>query len=128
MYPLNPFFGASCRLLLAGCVVVFALSGCAPDEVETPPEPASTTEAVAPQEYTATGIVRAVTPSSSHATIAHDDIPGFMAAMTMPFALADTSLARSLTPGDSIRFVFTSGENGVVVQEVTRLGRAETVR
>jgi protein SCO1/2 len=35
-------------------------------------------------------------------TIAHEEIPDFMAEMTMPFKVKDPALLRSVTPGDSV--------------------------
>jgi protein SCO1/2 len=50
------------------------------------------------------GTVRAPLDNTGHVTIAHDDIPGLMPAMTMSFAVADPAGAVSLKPGDRVRF------------------------
>lgn len=42
--------------------------------------------------------------------IAHEDIPGFMPAMTMPFYVSDPAEAAALQPGDVVEFKFTVGE------------------
>jgi protein SCO1/2 len=51
------------------------------------------------------GQVVALDPASSLITIAHDRIPGFMEAMTMPFSIKDTALFRGVEVGDSVRGV-----------------------
>lgn len=54
--------------------------------------------------FSVQGTVRAPLDNTGHVTIAHDDIPGLMPAMTMSFAVADAAGAASLTPGDRVRF------------------------
>ncbi len=60
---------------------------------------------VAPTLYGAHGLVKSITPNRKHMIVAHGDIPGFMTAMTMPFAVADSALLSNVSPDDSIRFV-----------------------
>ena len=52
--------------------------------------------------YPIRGIVRAVNPDAGDVTIAHEAIPGFMGAMTMPFTVADRSLLDDVRPGDEV--------------------------
>jgi protein SCO1/2 len=54
--------------------------------------------------YPLKGRVVAVDPDRREVTIAHEDIPGFMPAMTMPFVVRgeDTLLLQSLSPGDEV--------------------------
>jgi protein SCO1/2 len=57
--------------------------------------------------FTVTGIVRS--PHADGAiTIEHDEIPGFMPAMTMPF-YADAADVAGLVPGDRVEFEFHVG-------------------
>ena len=51
------------------------------------------------------GQVVALEPASSLITIAHEKIPGFMEAMTMPFSIKDSALFRGVEEGDSVRGV-----------------------
>jgi protein SCO1/2 len=51
------------------------------------------------------GQVVALDPASSLITIAHDKIPGFMEAMTMPFSIKDSALFHGVEVGDSVRGV-----------------------
>ena len=55
--------------------------------------------------YHLRGQVVALEPASSLITIAHDKIPGFMEAMTMPFSIKDSALFRGVEVGDSVRGV-----------------------
>ena len=81
-------------------------------------EAAGASESVRGQSYAATGVVRSVTPSGSHAVIAHDDIPGFMDAMTMPFPVAAPEVMEGVVPGDTIGFRFTVGPDGILLRQV----------
>lgn len=51
------------------------------------------------------GQVVALDSASSLITIAHQKIPNFMEAMTMPFTIKDTALFRGVEVGDSVRGV-----------------------
>ena len=53
--------------------------------------------------YTVTGMVTAPMDGAT-VQVAHDEIPGFMPAMTMPFTLADATEGEGLRPGDLVRF------------------------
>ena len=55
--------------------------------------------------YHLKGQVVALDPASSLITIAHEKIPGFMEAMTMPFSVKDSVLFRGVKVGDSVRGV-----------------------
>lgn len=55
------------------------------------------------QEYEFTGKVVSVDKAERRVTVNHEAIPGFMDAMTMPFALRDSSYFDILQPGDDLR-------------------------
>lgn len=52
--------------------------------------------------YPVTGVVTAA-PADGRVMVAHDEIPGYMAAMTMPFAI-DPAAPPPVRPGDRVRF------------------------
>jgi len=79
--------------------------------------------AARPATYEATGVVRSVTPSGSHVVIRHEAIPGFMDAMTMPFAVADSVPVQDLRRDDRIRFTFEVGTQGPVIQTIEKAER-----
>jgi len=55
------------------------------------------------REYPITGHVLAVKADGAEITLRHDDIPGFMPAMTMPFKVKDPALARGRQVGDLVK-------------------------
>lgn len=54
------------------------------------------------QRYELSGKVISVDRDSRRLTIAHEEIPGFMQAMTMPFAVRDLSELEKVSPGDEV--------------------------
>lgn len=67
-----------------------------------------------------TGIVLTA-PEGRSVRIAHDEIPGYMAAMTMAFTLADGE-RDTLTPGDRVRFTLRTDQPGNLAEDVTVTG------
>jgi protein SCO1/2 len=57
------------------------------------------------KNYAAHGVVITLLPEDDQLVVAHDDIPGFMPAMTMNFYVADPKLFKNLEPGAEIDFV-----------------------
>ncbi len=47
---------------------------------------------------------RVLSIDSTGVTIRHDEIPGYMAAMTMHYPVADTAVLSGISPGDSVSF------------------------
>ena len=56
------------------------------------------------QTFNAAGLVKSVTSDSRQVVIAHEDIPGFMQAMTMEFAVKDPALLADIFPEDQVAF------------------------
>src|SRR2546428_10534698 len=54
--------------------------------------------------YTASGDVTAVDPAALQVTISHEDIPGLMRAMTMPFRVRSAEVLSGIAPGTRVRF------------------------
>src|SRR4051794_1088864 len=85
------------RRLAVACIALPALlsSGCGRTTARvSPPSDA--------REYRLVGTVRDVKEESGQVIIHHENIDGFMPAMTMPFALKDRSLFDDLRPGDEV--------------------------
>lgn len=71
--------------------------------------------------YTVTGTVVAA-PVGPSVDVAHDEIPGFMPAMTMPFALRHPEEGRHLVPGDRVRFTLRVGQQESWAEDVVVTG------
>jgi Cu/Ag efflux protein CusF len=73
--------------------------------------------AAAPREYRAEGVVRAVLPDISVVVITHDEIPGYMPAMTMAFR-ASREVHDGVKVGDTVRFTLRGTPPDVSVTEM----------
>lgn len=76
----------------------------------------------APREYELRGQVLAVDRERGELTIRHDDIKGFMPAMTMPFKVRDAALLEGRTPGDLVRATLVVDETEGFLTAVERIG------
>jgi protein SCO1/2 len=88
----------------------------APASASAPtPAAAKPADSAMVDHYTAHGTVKSIDPDKKKLTIAHDDIPGFMKAMTMPFEVKDGALLSGIAVGDSVDFAFTDDGSGHLV-------------
>ena len=78
-----------------------------------------------PTSYDVTGVIRAPLQEGS-VLIAHDEIPGFMAAMTMAFDVADRTAAARLRVDDRVRFKLLVTADDFVAADFVVIGRAVT--
>ena len=77
-------------------VLGLLLPGCHREAPPAAPTPQGT------RTYTLKGVVRKVEAGSGEVTIAHEAMPGFMEAMTMPFVLAEKGGLDDVRPGDEV--------------------------
>jgi protein SCO1/2 len=88
--------------------LAFALSACAP----------------APRQFELKGQVLAVDRDRQELTIRHDDIDGFMPAMTMAFKVGDASLLEGRSPGELITATLVVGSPAPHLGAITHTGTA----
>ena len=91
---------------------LFIVPGC------KPAAPAPKTVVPAVQTYDARGIVRRITPDRREATIQHEAIPNFMAAMTMDFTVKNTNDLQNIARGDEITFKLLVTETDSWIESV----------
>jgi protein SCO1/2 len=78
-----------------------------------------------PTTYTLTGRVISKQPDTQQLIIDNDDIPGFMAAMTMPYAVKDADGFRRVQPADVIRANVVVEQPGKFwLEHLTVIGKA----
>lgn len=107
-------FTARSAVLLMLCVAV-ALSGCGRSDKS---------EAGA-QHYETRGIVRGFAPDRSTIEVEHENIPGLMPSMTMPFAVRDSKEIAKLRVGDAISFRLTVTDKDASIAEVKNISADE---
>jgi len=88
-----------------------------PDAKVAPPQVTKT------ERYILTGVVRRVEPENEHVTIKHDEIKGFMGAMTMRFLVRNQPVIKEIKVGDHVQGVLKVESKDGVVQsyELTNL-------
>ena len=76
------------------------------------------------REYDMRGQVLAVDRGKSEILVNHEEIPGFMSAMTMPYKVRDSSVLDGLAPGDLIAARLAVSDSGAVVTSAQKTGTA----
>ncbi len=73
--------------------------------------------------YDAVGTIITII-NEDHVKIEHDEIPGFMDAMTMNFEVKDPSLLQNLESGMEVRFRLAVADRDVHIDQIERGERA----
>ncbi len=73
-----------------------------------------------PEIFSGAGVVERITPSRQFVQIDHGDIPGYMDAMSMHFAVMDTALLAGITVADSVSFDLQVAIDGVAIVRIAR--------
>ncbi len=76
------------------------------------------------REYQLTGQILAIKPERQEVLLKHDDIKGFMPAMTMPYKVQDASLLTGKEPGDLVRATLVVGEVDAHLSALSKTGHA----
>jgi protein SCO1 len=77
------------------------------------------------QTYSGRGRIVSVEDDRCSAMIEHEEIAGFMPAMTMLFRMKDASLLEGLTPDDLVKFELIVTETESWISKMEKTGRAE---
>lgn len=70
------------------------------------------------KRYELKGKVVSVDRAQQRVTIAHEEIRGYMEAMTMPFTLKDTAIIRDISPNDSIQATLVVAEDSSWLEDI----------
>ena len=76
------------------------------------------------QSYPVKGVVRELKPDGRTVVIRHEEISGYMEAMTMPFHVRETNELAGLKPGDEVNFRLQVTEDSSWIVQVQRTGKA----
>src|SRR5437764_7041286 len=101
-------FGGRIAALLC---LTFAIGGC--DRSPTADGPA--------RSYQVRGIVRGFAPDRSTVSIQHEDIPGFMPSMTMPFSVKDQEDIAGLKIVDGLAFRMVVTDKDLFLDQVKKI-------
>lgn len=86
----------------------------------TPSAPALSAQP-APRVFQVKGTVMELQPAEKSVRIKHEEIPGYMAAMTMPFDVRDTNELAGLEAGDTVSFRMMVTDTDGWIDQITRL-------
>jgi protein SCO1/2 len=87
-------------------------------KVTTPAQDASL------KRYNLTGRVVSIDKANQSINIDGDEIPGFMAAMTMPYQVKDAGALEKLSPGDQIKAVIVVASDGAYLENIVHVQKA----
>jgi Cu/Ag efflux protein CusF len=77
--------------------------------------------AAGPREYRAEGVVRAMLPDINVMVITHDEIPGYMPAMTMGFRAVSPKIYEAVEVGDAVRFTLQGAPPNLAIVAVEKV-------
>jgi len=72
------------------------------------------------REWHVRGVVRAIAPDIDVIVLSHEDIPGFMPAMTMGFRMAVPQIRETVSVGDAVRFTLRGRPPDVAITAIER--------
>ena len=100
--------------------VVFAFAGC-----HRAANSGSTTDQDGARRFHIRGVVVSSDPKTGSVTVDTQAIPGYMEAMTMPYALKQPNIASELHPGDTITATLIANADSDVLDEIVVVGQAK---
>ncbi|HMJ89182.1 MAG TPA: SCO family protein [Candidatus Acidoferrum sp.] len=105
-------------VVIVGASVVTAMA------IQRQSRKADAATAGSPERYQVRGEVRSVDLEGKSVRIKHEEIPDYMAAMTMPFDVRDTSLLRGLKAGDVVGFELAVTKEDSWIASIQKLSEA----
>jgi Cu(I)/Ag(I) efflux system periplasmic protein CusF len=74
----------------------------------------------APQRYTTRGVVKSFGRARRYVNIAHEDIPGYMQAMTMSFEPSSATQLEGLVEGQRVEITFTDDGQRRILERIAK--------
>jgi protein SCO1/2 len=109
--------------LIRACLAALCLAVVGGCEKKAPDAPA--TAAPGTQRFQVKGILRAINFPKHELTIEHEEIPGYMPAMTMPFAVKDMATMQPFVAGDALKFEFIVTRDDSWIAGIEKITPAE---
>jgi protein SCO1/2 len=101
---------------------LFVATSCGPSGARQTDDKPADTQAQAKdtsvKRYHLTGRVVSVDKPNQSINVDGDEIPGFMAAMTMPYQVKDSSVLDKVAPGDRIKAEIAVGNDGAYLENI----------
>jgi Cu/Ag efflux protein CusF len=78
------------------------------------------------KRYKLTGRVVSIDKAAHSINVDGEEIPGFMAAMTMSYQVKDSGVLEKLSPGDQIKAEIVMGNDGVYLEDIVPAEKASS--
>jgi Cu/Ag efflux protein CusF len=78
------------------------------------------------KRYHLTGRIVSIAKATQSINVDGDEIPGFMAAMTMSYQVKDASVLEKLSPGDRIKAEIVVGNEGAYLENIVLVQKASS--
>ena len=108
-------------LLLSSMLLFTSCEKRSPDATTSAPASPLKSTAVSTQMFQVKGVVVTVKPEEKTVRILHEEIPGYMEAMTMPFEVKDTNELAGLNDGDTVTFRMLVTETDGWIDQIKKL-------
>jgi protein SCO1/2 len=105
-------------LLLSVAASYPSWAGCGSPPERTAPAASAQAPQAEQKVFDLVGKVVDIDKERKTLTVDHQDIPGFMGAMTMPYAVKDVALLERVSPGDQITAKVVSGSGGYWLENI----------
>ena len=113
-----------CFLSLGLLLFVTSCDRKSPESAPSATPAASASADTNTQVFQVNGAVVEVLPAEKSVRIRHEEIPGYMPAMTMPFDVRDTNELAGLQAGDAVTFRLTVTEQDGWIDQIKKRGAA----
>ena len=118
------------RMVLTALAVVSMAGGlvsCAEKSSGEKPVPEARGSQTSTQIFSVKGVVKELKPDGRTIVIKHEEIPNYMAAMTMPFEARITNELAGLKPGDEVSFRLLVTDQEGWIDQITKTGATNVV-
>ena len=121
-YSFESRYRASATILIAIILVLGILAACGPSH--STQKTGTKGENASAKRYQLTGRVVSIDKPARSINVDGDEIPGFMAAMTMPYQVKDAAVLEKLSPGDQIKAEIVVGNEGAYLENISLTQKA----
>lgn len=121
-YSFKSRYRAGVTIMIAIMLVLDILAACGPSH--SAQQTGAKGENASVKRYQLTGRVVSIDKSVQSINVDGDEIPGFMAAMTMRYQVKDAAAFDKLSPGDQIKAEIVLGNEGAYLENISLTQKA----
>jgi protein SCO1/2 len=110
--------------MVLACLCLLAACGPSSSPKGTDARVATDAKDTTAKRYNLTGRIVSIDKSTRSINVDGDEIPGFMAAMTMPYQVKDAATLDKLSPGDQIKAEIVMANDGAYLENIVLAQKA----